>query len=133
MRTHEIIVVGGGAAGMMAAGQAAQTPKKVILFEKMKHLGMKLKITGKGRCNLTNEVSINEFIPHFGMNGRFLHQAFAEFNNQDLMEFFQSLGLKLVRERGGRVFPANGSAQDIVSVLKKWLNRNHVEVKLSSL
>ncbi len=116
-----IIVVGGGAAGLMAAGQAAMAGARVLLLEKMPGSGRKLSITGKGRCNLTNIAELSDFLAHFGKNGRFLRQAFDQFFTPDLMDFFTNLGLKLVIERGGRVFPASGKASEVVKVLKKWL------------
>ncbi|MEA3333901.1 MAG: NAD(P)/FAD-dependent oxidoreductase [Pseudomonadota bacterium] len=127
-----IIVVGGGAAGLMAAGTAAKAGARVLLLEKMKQPGRKLAITGKGRCNLTNSAEISDCIAHFGNNGRFLRQAFHRFFNHDLINFFAKNGLKTVTERGGRVFPANGKAPEVVKVLRQWLNKNGVTIRLSS-
>ena len=132
MTQPDIIVIGGGAAGMMAAGQAAQTGSRVLLLEKMPLPGRKLGITGKGRCNLTNVADIRDFLDHFGASGRFLRQAFARFFNRELMDFFEDLGLKLVTERGGRVFPASGQAGDVLKVLRKWLQRSGVIVETSA-
>jgi hypothetical protein len=132
MTYPDIIVIGGGAAGMMAAGQAAQAGSRTLLLEKMPLPGRKLGITGKGRCNLTNVAEIREFIEHFGPSGRFLRQAFARFFNQELMAFFENLGLPLVTERGGRVFPASGQAGDVLKVLRKWLERSGVEIETSA-
>ena len=132
MTQPDIIVIGGGAAGMMAAGQAAQTGSRVLLLEKMPLPGRKLGITGKGRCNLTNVADIRDFLDHFGASGRFLRQAFARFFNRELMDFFEDLGLKLVTERGGRVFPASGQAGDVLKVLRKWLQRSGVTVETSA-
>ena len=127
-----IIVVGGGAAGLMAAGTAAKAGARVLLLEKMKQPGRKLAITGKGRCNLTNSAEISDSIAHFGSNGRFLRQAFHRFFNHDLIEFFAANGLKTVTERGGRVFPANGKAPEVVKALRSWLNKKDATVRLSS-
>ncbi len=127
-----IIVVGGGAAGLMAAGTAAKAGARVLLLEKMKQPGRKLAITGKGRCNLTNSAEISDCIAHFGNNGRFLRQAFHRFFNHDLIDFFADNGLKTVTERGGRVFPANGKAPEVVKTLRNWLNKNGVTIRLSS-
>jgi hypothetical protein len=132
MTYPDIIVIGGGAAGMMAAGQAAQAGSRTLLLEKMPLPGRKLGITGKGRCNLTNVAEIREFIEHFGPSGRFLRQAFARFFNQELLAFFENLGLPLVTERGGRVFPASGQAGDVLKVLRKWLERSGVEIETSA-
>ena len=123
----DIIVVGGGAAGMMAAGQAATRGARVLLLEKMQRTGLKIGITGKGRCNLTNSADLNTFLDHFGKNGRFLRQAFQEFFAPELIDFFENLGLPLITERGGRVFPKSGRALDVVRVLRSWLNRQGVQ------
>ena len=127
-----IIVVGGGAAGLMAAGTAAAAGARVLLLEKMKQPGRKLAITGKGRCNLTNSAEISDCIAHFGSNGRFLRQAFHRFFNSDLIDFFAENGLETVTERGGRVFPANGKAPEVVKVLRQWLNKKGATIKLSN-
>jgi len=120
MEKKTIIVIGAGASGMMAAGKAAEMGADVLVLEKTNKPGKKLMITGKGRCNITNTVPIREFIPHFGKNGKFLRQALHRFTNTDLVNFFESLGLKTNEERGGRVFPASNSAKDVVDVLKRW-------------
>jgi predicted Rossmann fold flavoprotein len=120
MRSFRIIVVGAGPAGLMAAGQAALLGADVLLLEKMNRPGLKLGITGKGRCNLTNTGSLSDTIAHFGSNGSFLRQAFSRFFNSDLIAFFEDLGVPIVTERGGRVFPESGKAQDIVTALVKW-------------
>jgi len=128
----DIIIIGGGAAGLMAAGQAAQAGARTLLLEKMPLPGRKLGITGKGRCNLTNSAEMREFIARFGPSGRFLRQAFSRFFNNDLMDFFEDLGLKLVTERGGRVFPASGQAGDVLRALRQWLQQCGVEVQTSA-
>lgn len=133
MTQTKIIVIGGGAAGLMAAGQAAKSGADVLLLEKMKLPGRKLGITGKGRCNITNTAEINEFIEHFGKTGKFLRQAFSQFFNTDLMNFFEDLGLKLVTERGGRVFPASGKAIEVVKLLHKWVENSGVKVRTSCI
>ncbi len=128
----KVIVAGGGAAGLMAAGQAALAGAETLVIEKMKHPGRKLGITGKGRCNITNIADTAELISHFGKNGRFLRQAFTRFSNTDLISFFEELGLKLVKERGGRVFPACGRAPEVVAVLQQWLKAGRVQIQRSS-
>jgi predicted Rossmann fold flavoprotein len=116
----------------MAAGQAAEAGAETFLLEKMKRTGLKLCITGKGRCNITNIAEISDFISHFGKTGPFLRQAFARFFNTDLMEFLNGLGLELVTERGGRVFPASGKAPDVQKVLLQWNKRSKVRIKNST-
>ncbi len=117
---------------MMAAGVAAATGARVLLLEKMKQPGHKLAITGKGRCNLTNICEIREFIEHFGKTGRFLRQALHRFSNQDLIDFFNNNGLETVTERGGRVFPSSGKAPDVVKVMRDWLKKSGVTIRLNS-
>ncbi|MBN2538855.1 MAG: NAD(P)/FAD-dependent oxidoreductase [Deltaproteobacteria bacterium] len=129
MEKRTVIVVGGGASGMMASGQAAGTGAETLLLEKMHRPGRKLGITGKGRCNLTNVASLPEFISHFGSNGIFLRQAFHRFSNEDLVTFFEELGVPIVVERGGRVFPASGQARDVVDALTGWMRRQGVKVR----
>ncbi len=106
---------------MMAAGQAASQGAEVVLLEKMQRPGKKIAISGKGRCNLTNSAELPDFLNHFGRNGRFLRQAFQQFFNQDLIDFFQNQGFELATERGGRVFPAQGNAPDVVRALREWM------------
>jgi predicted Rossmann fold flavoprotein len=126
---YDVIVVGGGAAGLMAAGQAAESGYKVLLLEKMDQPGRKIFITGKFRCNLTNSAPIPEFIDHFGRNGQFLRQAFHRFFSSELMDFFNDLGVPTVIERGGRVFPSSGKSKDIVEALVRWCKNQGVEIR----
>jgi predicted Rossmann fold flavoprotein len=116
----------------MAAGQAAELGAETLLLEKMDRPGRKLRITGKGRCNLTNVTTLSEFITHFGPNGRFLRQAFHHFFNSDLVEFFESLGVRTLTERGGRVFPIEDQAQDVVDALVGWIGERGVTLKTQS-
>ena len=129
---HQVIVVGGGAAGLMAAGQAAELGAETLLLEKMDRPGRKLRITGKGRCNLTNIAPVSEFLTHFGPNGRFLRQAFHRFFTHDLVGFFEDLGVRTLTERGGRVFPAEGQAQDVVDALVGWIGERGVTLRTRS-
>jgi len=124
-----VVVAGGGAAGLMAAGQAALAGAEVVLLEKMGRSGRKLCITGKGRCNLTNVAPLPEFLGHFGPTGPFLRQAFHRFFSAELLEFFRELGLATVTERGGRVFPASGKAPEVLAVFERWLARCGVAVR----
>jgi predicted Rossmann fold flavoprotein len=132
MRSFRIIVIGAGPAGLMAAGQAALLGADVLLLEKMNRPGLKLGITGKGRCNLTNIGALSDTIAHFGPNGSFLRQAFSRFFNSDLIAFFEDLGVPIVTERGGRVFPESGKAHDIVAALVKWNKSCGVTLKTRS-
>jgi len=121
MSKPRVIVIGGGPAGLIAAGQAAKLGAETLLLEKMDRPGRKLRITGKGRCNLTNIAPLSQFIEHFRPNGRFLRQAFSQFLTSELLAFFEELGVPTVTERGGRVFPASGRAQDVVDALVQWI------------
>jgi predicted Rossmann fold flavoprotein len=118
---YDVIVIGGGAAGLMAAGQSAARGARTLVIEKMDRPGRKLRITGKGRCNLTNTAPLDEFITHFGPNGRFLYSAFRRFFNADLVDFFEDLGVATVTERGERVYPASGDANEVVDHLVDWV------------
>jgi len=132
MTEHRVIVVGGGAAGLMAAGQAAELGADTLLLEKMDRPGRKLYITGQGRCNLTNVAPLSEFITHFGPNGRFLRQAFSRFFTSELVAFFERLEVRTVTERGGRVFPASGRAHDVVDALIWWVSKRGATLRTRS-
>ena len=123
-----IIVVGGGAAGMMAAISAARYGVRVTLFEKNDRLGKKLRITGKGRCNVTNDCDLQEFLQNVPTNPRFLYAAMNRFSTADTKSFFEEAGVPLKTERGKRVFPVSDKAQDIVDALSKCLRKEGVEV-----
>ena len=116
--TYDVIVIGAGAAGMMAAGTAAKNGAKVLLLEKMEKPARKVRITGKGRCNLTNARGEEEFEANIRTNYDFLKVAYSEFNNRATMRFFERMGVKLVTERGERVFPQSGKAADIANALE---------------
>ena len=115
----DLLIVGGGAAGMMAAIQAAALGKKVLLLERNPRLGRKLLITGKGRCNVTNNCDLDTLMANIPRNPRFLYSAFHSFGPADTMEFFESRGLPLKTERGNRVFPVSDRAADVAAVLEK--------------
>ena len=119
----DVIVIGGGAAGLMAGITAARQGASVVVLERMKEPGKKMMITGKGRCNITNSCPMEEFIPNLPGNGKFLFSALQQFTNDDLLRFFQEQGLKTVTERGGRVFPATGKAKDVIAVLRSALQK----------
>ncbi len=116
----------------MAGGQAASAGAQTLILEKMKLPGRKLGITGKGRCNLTNRCDVADFIAHFGKTGSFLRQAFARFFNEDLMALLADLGVELVTQRGGRVFPASGRATDVVRALQRWARSCGAQIRLQS-
>ena len=119
----DVIVIGGGAAGLMAGITAARQGASVVVLERMKEPGKKMMITGKGRCNITNSCPMEEFIPNLPGNGKFLFSALQQFTNDDLLRFFQEQGLETVTERGGRVFPATGKAKDVIAVLRSALQK----------
>ena len=125
----DVAVVGGGPAGMMAAGQAAEAGSRVVLLERNPFPGKKLGITGKGRCNITNDCGADEFLAHVVTGGRFLRSALSRFSPGDTMDFFQSLGLPLKTERGRRVFPQSDRAGDVTAALRRWLDRCGVAVR----
>ena len=129
---HKVIVVGGGAAGMMAAIQAARKGNQVLLLEKNERLGKKLFITGKGRCNVTNGCDVEELFTKVVTNHRFLYSSFYTFTNQDTMDFFENLGVPLKRERGDRIFPVSDHSSDIIRALDKEMDRLGVDVRLNT-
>ena len=125
---YDVIVVGAGAAGMMAAGTAARNGKRVLLIEKMEKSGRKVRITGKGRCNVTNARPAEEFASQVRTNAEFFAPAFAEFNNRAAIRFFERAGVKLEIERGERVFPKSGKAWDIANALLEFCVENGVRI-----
>lgn len=129
---HKVIVAGGGAAGMMAAIQAARVGKQVLLLEKNEKLGKKLFITGKGRCNVTNGCDVEELFTKVVSNHRFLYSSFYSFTNQDTIDFFEELGLPLKRERGDRIFPVSDHSSDVIRALSREMDRLGVEVRLNT-
>ncbi len=126
--SSDLVVIGGGAAGMMAAGLAAQSGRSVTVVEKTRYTCRKLGITGKGRCNLTNNTSVREVIANIPRNGKFMYSAVTAFPPQKVMAFFESLGVPLKTERGNRVFPVSDRAGDIVDALRAFCRDNGVRV-----
>lgn len=128
----KVVVIGGGAAGMVAASTASSMGHDVTLLEKNRRLGRKLLITGKGRCNITNNCDIEELIENTPTNGKFLYSAFYTFTNEQVIDMFNSLGVKTKTERGKRVFPESDKAKDVVVALEKQMNQNKVNVVLNA-
>lgn len=129
----EILVVGGGAAGMMAAGTAADLGCRVTLLEHSGRLGKKLYITGKGRCNVTNACTPEEVLQNVPRNGRFLYSAMNAFPPERAMAFFEALGCPLKTERGGRVFPCSDRSASVIDALRGWLRKTGVRVEMADV
>ena len=129
---HKVLVVGGGAAGMMAAVTAARNGGEVLLIEKNEKLGKKLFITGKGRCNITNSADIEDLFSAVVSNPKFLYSGFYSLTNDQVIDFFEGLGVKTKVERGGRVFPESDHSSDVIRALEQEMKRLGVEVSLQS-
>lgn len=125
---YDCIIIGGGAAGMMAACAAAGMGRKTVIFERNDRLGKKLRITGKGRCNVTNFCDVEELMNNIPVNNRFLYSSFSNFSPKDVMDFFEESGVPLKVERGNRVFPVSDKAADIVSALERKVNSLGVKI-----
>lgn len=124
----KVIVIGGGPAGMMAAITASENGNDVTLVEKMNSLGRKLLITGKGRCNITSSLNIEEFIKNTPGNGRFLYSCYQQYTNKDIIEFLRKQGLEVKEERGNRIFPVTDKSQDVLKCFTKKLKENRVKI-----
>lgn len=129
--SNNIAVIGGGPAGIIAAGFAGSRGKKVKLFDKNNKIGKKLYITGKGRCNITNSAPIEDFFDNVMTNNEFLYSAFYSFTNEDILNLLNSYGLKTKIERGNRVFPMTDKSSDVISTMGKFLMSNNVEIVLN--
>ena len=129
---YDVIVIGGGPSGLMAAITAAENGAKVLLIEKGHKLGQKLAISGGGRCNVTNRMPIEDLVRHIPGNGRFLYSALSDFNNEDIIWFFEELGIPLKEEDHGRMFPVNNKAQSVVDALIHKLKELHVTVRMNT-
>lgn len=129
MNKFDIIIIGAGAAGLIAAGRAAELGAKVLLVEKMNKPALKLLMTGNGRCNITNTAPLSKFYSHIYPNGKFLQNVFNKFFNTDVVYFFKHHNLNTIVEDNGRVFPASHKSSDVLNVLMNWLDENKVEIK----
>lgn len=132
VKQYDVIVIGAGAAGLIAAGRAAELGSRVLLVEKMERAGRKLLITGKGRCNITNEASVSDFFKHINPNGRYLKHAFGTFFSSDIVSLLKRFDVDTVAERGGRIFPVSNNASDVVGALLKWCSKGKVDFKYGS-
>ncbi len=130
---YDVIVIGAGASGMLCAGQAALKGGKVLLLEKMRMPGCKLRITGKGRCNITNIADKETFMKHVGPDSRFLYNAFSVFFSEELISFFEEIGVKTKIEQGGRVFPESNKATELVDTMVRWLRRIGVALECNTV
>ena len=128
MSIYDVAVIGGGAAGCMAAITSGSKGVKTVLLEKNNSIGRKILITGKGRCNITNTAALDIFLEEFGKEGEFLRTAFFKFFNKDLINFFESKGLMMKIERQGRVFPSTDSAASVINVLEESLRESNVNI-----
>ncbi|MFC0274506.1 NAD(P)/FAD-dependent oxidoreductase [Metabacillus herbersteinensis] len=126
---YDVIIIGGGPSGLMAAIAAGEKGARVLLLDKGNKLGRKLAISGGGRCNVTNRLPVEEIIKHIPGNGRFLYSAFSEFSNEDIIVFFEKLGIQLKEEDHGRMFPVTDKAQTVVDVLIQQLQKLRVDVR----
>ncbi|UZJ80234.1 NAD(P)/FAD-dependent oxidoreductase [Fictibacillus sp. KU28468] len=125
---YDVVVIGGGPSGLMASVAAASKGSRVLLIDKGDKLGRKLAISGGGRCNVTNRLPIDEIIKHIPGNGRFLYSAFSIFNNEDIISFFEGLGIALKEEDNGRMFPVSNKAGDVVAALLKKIESLNVKI-----
>jgi len=128
----KVIVIGGGPAGMMAAITSAENGNKVTILEKMQNLGRKLLITGKGRCNITSSLPIEEFIQNTPGNGQFLYSCFKNYTNQDIIQFLKKQGLDVKEERGNRIFPTTDKSIDVLECFKRKLKQLNVDIKYNT-
>lgn len=129
----KVIVVGGGPSGMLAAISSAQNGNKVIILEKNSFLGKKILVTGKGRCNVTSSIEMEEFIKNIPGNGKFLYSAFQNFTNKDIINLLENNGVKLKEERGNRIFPVSDRAEDIRACLENVVRKHeNIEIKINS-
>jgi predicted Rossmann fold flavoprotein len=130
--SYDIAIIGAGPAGLLAAGRAAMLGAKVVLFEKMEKPARKLRITGKGRCNITNMKPVDDYLKEISPEPRFLRQAFGAFFNQNIIDLLEEYGVPTKLERGQRVFPVSEKAWDVAEALIKWTKSHGVEIYCQS-
>ena len=118
---RRVVVLGAGAAGLMAAGRAAERGAEVLLLEKMEEAGKKILVSGKSRCNITNAAPLEAFLSYYGRNGRFLRNAFHRFFREELLQLLEKYGVETQTERGGRIFPTSGDAEDVRDALLRYV------------
>ena len=128
----KVIVIGGGPAGMMAAITAGENGNSILLLEKMQSLGRKLLITGKGRCNITSSLDMEEFIKNIPGNGMFLYSVFKNYSNKDIIQFLKRQGLEVKEERGNRIFPVTDKSKDVLECFIRRLKELNVEIKYNT-
>src|SRR5690606_7997863 len=126
---YDVIIIGGGPSGLMAAIAASRQEASVLLVDKGDKLGRKLGISGGGRCNVTNNKTLDELIRFIPGNGRFLYSAMSEFNNQHIITFFEGLGIRLKEEDNGRMFPATDKAKTVVDALISQVRKQGVHIR----
>lgn len=129
---YDVIVIGGGTSGLMAAISAAENNAKVLLLEKGTKLGQKLLISGGGRCNVTNRLPVEEVIKHIPGNGRFLFSAFSIYNNEDIIQFFEKMGVALKEEDHGRMFPVSNDSKSVLEALIQKLKKHNVDIRTNT-
>ncbi|MCF8381372.1 MAG: NAD(P)/FAD-dependent oxidoreductase [Bacteroidales bacterium] len=131
-KAYDVIVIGAGAAGLIAAGRAAEFGLKVLVLEKMERAGRKLLITGKGRCNISNDSSMDEYFKNIFPNGRFLRTAFHSFFSPDIVALLETHGLKTQTERGNRIFPETNKAADVLKAIMKWIDNLSIHIRFNT-
>ena len=128
----KVVVIGGGPSGMLAAISAAKEGNNITLLEKNNMLGKKLLITGKGRCNITSSLDMDEFIKNIPGNGKFLFSSFENYTNKDIIDLLEKQGVKVKEERGNRIFPVSDKSLDVRDALERELKNNSVTIKLNT-
>jgi len=131
-RKYDVIVIGAGASGLIAAGRAAHLGARVLLLEKMRSAGRKLLITGKGRCNITNDAPQSVFFKNIFPKGRFLKHAFDAFFTDDILQILNDHGVEIITERGKRIFPVSNNASDVLNAILQWMGKKNIEIRYNT-